>query len=223
MKWKLSLQHFPNSFLVALGIHLAIFAFIGFSLPTQEIAFGEIDSNKNVITFDLASMSFGGKSGGGKIPKSSSAKIATNNIAQSASHSGTSKITDSSTSLGTTQIGANNNAEDNTVGNGRALGEVNGEGIGSGFGSEGRFQGAVSNYKEPLYPAIAIKRNLQGTAIIKINIKGNGEVQSFEMLQSTGHQILDTAVLDAIKNWKFRAHPKGIGYFVKKTVVFVLR
>lgn len=223
MKLKFSLQNFSNSFLVALGIHLAIFAFIGFSLPTQEIAFGEVDSDKNVITFDLASMSFGGKSGGGKIAKSSPAKTASTNIAHSPAHSDTSKTTDSSTSLTTTQVGANNNAEDNMAGNGSSLGEGNGEGIGSGAGSEGRFQGAVSNYKEPQYPAIAIKRNLQGTAIIKINIKGNGEVQSFEMLQSTGHQVLDTAVLDAIKNWKFRAHPKGIGYFVKKTVVFVLR
>lgn len=223
MKLKFSLQHFSNSFLVALGIHLAIFAFIGFSLPTQEIAFGEVDSDKNVITFDLASMSFGGKSGGGKIAKSSSAKTATTNIAHSPAHSETSKTTDSSASLTTTQVGTNNNAEDNMAGNGGSLGEGNGEGIGSGAGSEGRFQGAVSNYKEPQYPAIAIKRNLQGTAIIKINIKGNGEVQSFEMLQGTGHQVLDTAVLDAVKNWKFKAHPKGIGYFVKKTVVFVLR
>lgn len=219
---KFSLQKFSSSFFVALGVHLVVFALIGFSMPSQEIAFGDASADKNLITFDLGSMSFGGKAGGGQKnlkgtprenPKTAPQKSSSRTLEPSApsSNQATYSNTDSLSS-------ATGNA---TAGGGS--GDGSGEGIGSGSGSEGRFQGAVSNYKEPQYPPMAIKRNLQGTAIIKINILGNGDVQSFEILQSTGHQILDNAVLDAVKNWKFKAHPRGMGYFVKKTVVFILR
>lgn len=221
MKLNLSPQKLPISFTIAILIHLLVFITIGFQFSSSEIPF--IDSSeKNLITFDLNNINFsnnteqikGIKSLEKKLPRMSAVKDSNNVLPSDASVGSDekSKGEDASTS----DFSVANQNEKNT-----------GEGLGTGYGSasnsEGVFQGAVANYTEPTYPPIAIKRNLQGTAIIKINLHSSGEMQSYEILQSTGHSVLDNAVIDAIKKWKFKAHPKGVAYYVKKTVVFVLK
>ena len=213
---KLNLQKLPVSFIVALIVHGIIFFIIGKSFTSSnEIAFGEVSSNKNVITFDLGSFNVGKNVGAGKaLPSTKSNSHSFNKKTSNAenlstSHSSASEIGNTSSSI--------------SSGDNNATGSAEGIGNASGSGSEGLFVGAIAKYQEPNYPAIAIKRNLQGTVIVKINILKNGEVSSYEIIQASGHAILDNSVLEAVKNWKFKAHPEGLNYFVKKTVVFVLR
>jgi TonB family protein len=58
----------------------------------------------------------------------------------------------------------------------------------------------------PEYPQSARKQHLEGTGIAEIQIKPDGSVASVNMLRSTGHKILDEAVIHGFLGWRFRAH-----------------
>jgi TonB family protein len=57
----------------------------------------------------------------------------------------------------------------------------------------------------PSYPAEARSKHWTGTGIVLVEVDRNtGQVTSARMLQSTGHQILDEAALNAFRQWRFR-------------------
>lgn len=225
MKIRISLQKFSNSFVLALCIHLVIAVIISHKFSSKEIPYTEA-TDKNFITFELGNLQFKNSSENNLNLKSNRTHQK-KTTATKTTLSPNGRVTNNETNLSIpTNDSAISNAqsETSTISEGFGAGSETGfSGSISGTNSEGIFQGVVTYYKNPIYPSIAIKRNIQGTAIVKINIFANGEIQSFDFLQSTGHQLLDTSISDAIKNWKFKAHPKGVNYFVKKTIVFVLK
>jgi periplasmic protein TonB len=93
---------------------------------------------------------------------------------------------------------------------------------GSGVGGGESFEKSIQHYSEPIYPRIAIKRELQGSIRVKIEVGENGIPQNISILKSSGHKILDESALDAIKKWIFQKRG-NISYFVEKTIVFELR
>jgi TonB family protein len=64
----------------------------------------------------------------------------------------------------------------------------------------------------PEYPREARDKGLmgKGIAIIKVD-PATGQVTSVSMIKSTGHDILDNAVLRALRQWRYR--PRGITTF----------
>jgi|GEM_PF-582455 len=60
----------------------------------------------------------------------------------------------------------------------------------------------VSNVP-PVYPRDAIRRRLEGTVKLRVQVGVNGQVLSVVVAQSSGHAMLDESALTAIRSWKF--------------------
>lgn len=53
--------------------------------------------------------------------------------------------------------------------------------------------------KNQSYPRSALNRELEGAATVKITVDRNGEVVAFELVESTGHSVLDREAERVIK------------------------
>lgn len=109
------------------------------------------------------------------------------------------------------------------AGNGTGTGSGAGTGTGesSGIGSSVSFGNAVTNFKEPTYPRLALRRGIEGNLKIKITISPVGLPQEVIVLNSSGHEILDNAAVEAAKTWKFKSQAEA--YSVIKTIVFQIK
>ncbi len=56
----------------------------------------------------------------------------------------------------------------------------------------------------PTYPAAAIARGLQGTVLLRLHIAATGMVERVEVVNSSGHDILDSAAVEAVSRWRAR-------------------
>lgn len=83
------------------------------------------------------------------------------------------------------------------------------------------FGDSVVSFKAPIYPKLAIKRELQGSVRIKVMVSIEGKPMHTEILKSSGFELLDKAALEAVLNWDFQA--KRVSYFVEKTIIFKLK
>jgi protein TonB len=55
----------------------------------------------------------------------------------------------------------------------------------------------------PNYPREAIRRRLEGTVKLRVQIGLNGQVQLVSVAESSGYAMLDESALKAIRGWKF--------------------
>jgi len=65
---------------------------------------------------------------------------------------------------------------------------------------------AVPLYKvnpPPRYPAAARRRGQQGTVVLSVHVDEQGRVSNLWLFESSGHSSLDTAALQAVKDWLF--------------------
>lgn len=56
--------------------------------------------------------------------------------------------------------------------------------------------------KNPVYPLIALRNNITGKVMIRINVNGKGDVVNIKILCSPS-PILSEATIKVVKNWKF--------------------
>ncbi len=63
-------------------------------------------------------------------------------------------------------------------------------------------QADFSNNEPPMYPAAAIQSRLEGTAILKLLVDTDGSVKEVTVVETSGHEVLDQAAIDAVKKWK---------------------
>ena len=63
----------------------------------------------------------------------------------------------------------------------------------------------ISTPKPLKYPRWALRQGWEGRFSIAIEVRKDGSVGTFKVMQSTGHKILDQAATDAVRSWKF--HP----------------
>lgn len=61
------------------------------------------------------------------------------------------------------------------------------------------------------YPALAKRRRLEGTVIIKGVLNPQGRLNDAEILESSGHAILDESALVQAKDWQYRAQGHDMG------------
>ncbi len=54
----------------------------------------------------------------------------------------------------------------------------------------------------PAYPLLALQKNMQGRVVLQVTVAKDGSVQNVRLL--SGHPILATAVVDAVKQWRYK-------------------
>ncbi len=88
------------------------------------------------------------------------------------------------------------------------------------------FGAAYLNNPKPAYPAQARKMGIEGRVTLKVFVSKEGKPLHIEVAESSGHDLLDKAAFDAVKNWRFVPARKGdVPYdeWVHVPVAFVLR
>ena len=88
-------------------------------------------------------------------------------------------------------------------------------------GESYNFEDLAVSYREPIYPRLAIKRELQGNVRIRVKVSIDGKPIKTDILKSSGHDLLDQAALESVSYWQFQS--KDISYFVEKTIIFQLK
>lgn len=63
--------------------------------------------------------------------------------------------------------------------------------------------------QKPTWPKEAIRRELTGTVTMKFLIDADGRVLEKEIVKSSGHELLDSAALDATARCKLIVAPKN--------------
>lgn len=65
--------------------------------------------------------------------------------------------------------------------------------------------------KAPEYPYIARQRGWEGTVLLSVRVLASGRAEKIEIMQSSGHKVLDQAAWRAVKLWRFQpAHVGGL-------------
>lgn len=87
--------------------------------------------------------------------------------------------------------------------------------VGSRQGAGGRGAGggfAAPNYGTnplPKYPPFAREKGYEGTVHLRVLVQANGRVGRLAIDRSSGHDILDRAAVDSVKEWTFLPAQKG--------------
>jgi TonB family protein len=66
------------------------------------------------------------------------------------------------------------------------------------------FNSIIKDYIPPEYPQMAIRKGIQGTVVIRLNVNGKGIVTSVDLVKSSESLLLDQTVLSAAKTWTFK-------------------
>jgi len=79
--------------------------------------------------------------------------------------------------------------------------------------------------RPPDYPLEALRRGLEGTVLLRVHVAADGRVAKVEILDSSGHLILDAAAVRAVKSWRFAPATRGgrpVAAVVRQPVRFSL-
>jgi protein TonB len=57
--------------------------------------------------------------------------------------------------------------------------------------------------RPPDYPLEALRQGLEGTVLLRVHVAADGRVAEVEILDSSGHLILDAAAVRAVTSWRF--------------------
>jgi len=95
--------------------------------------------------------------------------------------------------------------------------------------SRTRGEGTLPKYRErtaPHYPESARKKGWEGTVILSALIGLEGTAKEIEVVESSGHRVLDQAAMRGLKEWRFEPGTRNgrkIAMRVKIPVLFRLR
>lgn len=87
---------------------------------------------------------------------------------------------------------------------------------------------AVPLYRKnppPVYPRAARRRGMEGEVLLKVLVNEKGLVEELELVNSSGHRVLDRAALAAVRRWAFTPGRRGdeaISMWVTVPVRFVI-
>jgi TonB family protein len=84
--------------------------------------------------------------------------------------------------------------------------------------SEPVFNAQYLNNSAPKYPTSARKRGIEGKVLLEVAVKIDGAPSLVVISHSSGHQILDDAALNAVKNWRF-VPAKKLGKPIEASVI----
>lgn len=69
----------------------------------------------------------------------------------------------------------------------------------------------LSDPKPIAYPKQAIAQGWQGKIVIAIEVLADGSVGSYQIMNSTGREILDETAVQAVRSWSFHPAVKASG------------
>lgn len=72
-----------------------------------------------------------------------------------------------------------------------------------------RDKASVANKITPIYPKNALNQNLEGKIVVKVKINQKGIISNIQIIQSTGHSILDNAFIHTLKYY-YSFKPKRV-------------
>ena len=75
--------------------------------------------------------------------------------------------------------------------------------------TEANFKANYGINPKPNYPALARSRGWQGKVLLRVNVSADGRSESVEIHQSSGHDTLDEAAVEAVEKWKFIPAKRG--------------
>jgi protein TonB len=78
----------------------------------------------------------------------------------------------------------------------------------------------------PRYPAAARRRGQQGTVVLSVHVDEQGRVSNLWLFESSGHRVLDTAAVEAVRDWLFEPgmqNGRNIAMWVNVPVRFALK
>jgi protein TonB len=62
---------------------------------------------------------------------------------------------------------------------------------------------------EPMYPPVSRRAGEEGTVRLKVLVDESGRPKDVNVAQSSGHDRLDQAAMDAVRKWRFQAATNG--------------
>lgn len=78
----------------------------------------------------------------------------------------------------------------------------------------------------PVYPPEAVASGWEGTVVLRLFVTAQGSVGRVEIVQSSGHAVLDGTAAGAVRSWQFEPAMRGghaIASAVRLPVRFALR
>jgi protein TonB len=71
------------------------------------------------------------------------------------------------------------------------------------------YRAAYLNNPPPAYPMAARRMGWQGRVVLNVEVLANGLPGQIAVQQSSGHEVLDNAALQAVRGWRFVAARQG--------------
>ncbi len=84
--------------------------------------------------------------------------------------------------------------------------------MGGGGGGAGGGKFARPDYGTnplPKYPPLAREKGYEGTVYLRVLVQADGRVGNLSIDRSSGHEVLDRAAVDSVKEWTFLPAQKG--------------
>ena len=78
----------------------------------------------------------------------------------------------------------------------------------------------------PQYPSVARRRGYEGTVVLEVFVDREGRVVDLNLFQSSGHNVLDRAAMQAVRQWLFEPARRGeetVDMWVKVPLTFRLK
>jgi len=75
--------------------------------------------------------------------------------------------------------------------------------------TEANYKANYQSNPKPDYPRIAKSRGWQGKVLLRVQVTADGHSAGISVQQSSGHEMLDEAAIEAVKNWTFIPAKRG--------------
>jgi TonB family protein len=79
----------------------------------------------------------------------------------------------------------------------------------------------ASGNRPPRYPP-ALRRRIEGTVLLKVEVRPTGDTGAVDVARSSGHRNLDDAAVEAVRKWRFRPATDAAGAVVQTSSVVTL-
>jgi len=75
--------------------------------------------------------------------------------------------------------------------------------------TEANFKANYGINPKPVYPQLAMSRGWEGKVLLRVSVSAEGAPLSVSLHQTSGHDSLDDAAIEAVEKWKFIPAKKG--------------
>lgn len=103
-------------------------------------------------------------------------------------------------------VGGSGNGNGSGTGSGAAgtgRGSATGNNLGGGPASAVITPAQIREARPPAYPERARREGKKGRVLVRVTLDAQGKITSVAVEASSGHEILDRAATDAVKQWRF--------------------